>query len=224
MSDSGRAPDPPDSPVSTSAVGIPPTRLYMVRHAQSEWNRERRIQGQADPPLSERGLEQAARLAATLGQRSWAGFYTSDLARARQTSEALEAGAGCHPEPLPALREVALGEWEGLTAPELEARFPAEWAAWRREPDWDLAPGGEGGQSFESRVASVVDEILARHPTGNVLVVTHGGVIQVSLGRILGRGSRGAFPFRISNASVTLLERTGPGLTIGGVNLTGGIP
>jgi len=81
-------------------------------------------------------------------------------------------------------------------------------------------PGGEGADLFGKRVAAAVDAILQRHSTGDVLVVTHGGVIQMTLNRIVGRASRGLFPFKIQNASITVIEKRGGGLIIGGVNDT----
>lgn len=116
------------------------------------------------------------------------------------------------------LREVFLGEWEGLTTQDIAQRFPQAWAEWVQEPDWDVVPGGEGAERFEARIAAALDEILQRHEHADVLVVTHGGVIQVALHRVVGRPSRGLFPFRIQNASISLLERRNGRSVIGGVN------
>lgn len=121
------------------------------------------------------------------------------------------------PVPDRSLREIFLGDWEGLTTAEIAERFPQEWAAWIEEPDWDLVPGGEGAAVFETRVAAAIDAICERHPQGDVLIVTHGGVIQVALHRIVGRASRGLFPFKIQNASISLIEKRQRTI-IGGVN------
>ncbi len=120
-----------------------------------------------------------------------------------------------------ALREIYLGEWEGLRTDELATRFPDAWRSWTAEPNWDVVPGGEGSAHFESRVASTVDSLFARHQQGDVLVVTHGGVIQVALQSVLGRPSRGLFVFRIQNASITVIEKRYGRIVIGGVNDTG---
>jgi broad specificity phosphatase PhoE len=124
--------------------------------------------------------------------------------------------------PRPSLREIFLGEWEGLTTADIAERYPREWAGWVQEPDWDLVPGGEGSAIFDARVARAMDEIVEtaeqhRHG-GDVLVVTHGGVIQVALHRIVGRASRGLFPFKIQNASISLIEKRNGRTIIGGVN------
>jgi probable phosphoglycerate mutase len=189
-----------------------------VRHGESEWNRDHRIQGQLDPPLSDRGREQASRLARRLAARHVEALYASDLTRTLETAEPIAAAIGVSVQPLAELREIFLGEWEGLHTAELAERFPDAWAAWTDEPNWDLVPGGEGAAAFEARVGSVLDGLMERHPHGDAVVVTHGGVIQLALHRIVGKPSRGLFPFRISNASITVIERRDGRLIIAGVN------
>jgi broad specificity phosphatase PhoE len=217
MSNSGERATPPDPPES----GRPnPLRLILVRHASSTWNDERRIQGQLDPPLSNKGRAQAERLGARFRGTSVAGFYSSDLRRAVETSAAIGKELGREPEFLPELREVALGEWEGLNREEIVARYPEAWESWRRHPSWDVVPGGEDGAAFESRVGAVLDRLIASHRSGRVIVVTHGGVIQVALLRVVGRSSNGLFPFTISNTSLTVLEGSPERLVVGRVNDT----
>jgi probable phosphoglycerate mutase len=148
-------------------------------------------------------------------------MYVSDLARARQTAEPIEAATGVRAQPMDELREIFLGEWEGLHTTELAARFPEQWAKWTAEPSWDIIPGGEGAAAFDARVAAAIDVILARHPESDVAVVTHGGVIQVALHRIVGKPSRGLFPFRIANASISVIEKRDGRIVIAGVNDVG---
>jgi len=194
--------------------------LLLVRHGQSTWNREHRIQGQLDPPLSEEGRSQALRAGRRLSLRRFAGFYSSDLKRALETAQLIGEAAGLSPSPRAGLREVFLGEWEGLTSAELAGRFPEAWARWTEEPSWDVVPGGEGAMPFEARVNAELDAILARHEHGDVLVVTHGGVIQVALHRVVGRPNHGLFPFRIENASISVIEKRNGRFVISGVNDT----
>ena len=209
MPESGASPNaaeerpsaPPEPPEPS-----PPTRLFLVRHAQSTWNDSERIQGQLDPPLSEFGRRQAERLAERLAERKWAGFYSSDLKRATETAQPLADRINCRPVEVPELREIDLGEWEGLTRQEVVDRYPREWKAWVEQPDYDLVPGGEGARRFEERVTRALDDIFSRHPSGDVLVVTHGGVIQVALGQVVGRSTHGFFPFRTDNTSITVLD------------------
>jgi broad specificity phosphatase PhoE len=190
----------------------------LVRHGQSTWNREHRIQGQLDPPLSEEGRRQAALLGERLAGRRFAALYASDLARAFETAEVLGAALGVTPKPRAGLREVFLGEWEGLRTEQIAERFPDAWASWVQEPDWDVVPGGEGAAAFDTRVSAELDDIVTRHPHGDVLVVTHGGVIQVALHRVVGRASRGLFPFKIQNASISLIEHRDGRAVIARVN------
>lgn len=192
-----------------------------MRHGESTWNSEHRIQGQLDPPLSDRGREQASRLATRLASRRPDAIYASDLTRTMQTAEPIAASTGVEVQPLRELREIALGEWEGLHTAELAERFPDAWAAWTDEPNWDFVPGGEGASAFEARVGAALDGLMERHPHGEVIVVTHGGVIQLALHRIVGKPSRGLFPFRISNASITRIERREGRVVISGVNDVG---
>jgi probable phosphoglycerate mutase len=195
--------------------------LLLVRHGQSTWNREHRIQGQLDPPLSEEGRRQAASLARRLAGRRLAGFYASDLKRAWETAQAVASANGIEPEPAAGLREIFLGDWEGLRTHELAERFPEAWARWTDEPNWDLVPGGEGAAMFETRVIAALDAIFEQHGHGDVLAVTHGGVIQVALHRVVGRPSHGLFPFKIQNASISVIEKRDGRMVIAGVNDTG---
>jgi 2,3-bisphosphoglycerate-dependent phosphoglycerate mutase len=208
-------PEPPELPLPARPA---PTRVVLIRHGQSTWNREHRIQGQLDPPLSDEGRQQASLLGARLGGRSFDGFYTSDLKRAFETAELIGQAIGVAPEPMAALREIYLGDWEGLRSDEIAERYPHAWASWVEEPNWDYVTGGEGGAVFDARVGAAMEDILGRHPHGDVLVVTHGGVIQVALHRLVGRASRGLFPFKIQNASISVIERREGRMVIGGVN------
>jgi broad specificity phosphatase PhoE len=118
------------------------------------------------------------------------------------------------------LREISLGRWEGKTREELRAEFPELWEAWTRQPDWDLVPEGEGAEPFERRVADAVHGLFERHPGGDVVVVTHGGVIQSALAGVVGRRTRGLFPFVIHNASLTVLQRLNGRTVVTAVNDT----
>jgi broad specificity phosphatase PhoE len=211
-------PEPPDLPIPARP---PPARLLLIRHGESTWNHEHRIQGQLDPPLSDKGRHQVALLARRLSARRPQAIYSSDLKRAMETAAPIEKATGLQAQPRTELREVFLGEWEGLHNEDLVERYPDAWARWTVEPSWDLVPGGEGGASFEARVQSAIESVLERHPHGEVIVVTHGGVIQVALHQVVGRPSRGLFPFRISNASITVIEKRDGRLVIAGVNDVG---
>jgi len=210
------APDTADDHHSNLA----PFRLLLVRHGQSTWNAERRIQGQLDPPLSVRGVAQACELAERLRGHRLAGFYCSDLTRTRQTAELIAGTVEAEPVPDRGLREIMLGEWEGKTRDELIAEYPDLWARWAEEPDWDIVPGAEGARPFAHRVTATLARLRERHRHGDVLCVTHGGVIHVGLLDVLSRPSRGIFPFLIENCSLTVIQHANGRAVVTKVNDT----
>lgn len=150
--------------------------ILLVRHGETDWNRERRWQGHADPPLNTLGREQARALALRLSHHPPAAIYSSDLERARATAEAVARVLGL-PVGLDArLREVDVGEWSGLTTPEVEHLYP-DGLRRRREGK----TGWSSGEPYEvmgQRVLVALREIAHRHAGGRVLVVTHGGPMQ----------------------------------------------
>ncbi len=176
--------------------GSPATRLALVRHGQSTWNAVGRWQGQANPPLSPLGEEQAAEAAEQLRDTGVTGVVTSDLVRARRTGEIVVDALGLGPVTVcPDLGEYDVGDWSGLTKPEIEKRWPGQQAEWfgGRLP---TTPGGEGRVPFDRRVMGAVLRVAAEADPGSVLVVvTHGGVI-----RALERAA-GASPVPIANLS-----------------------
>jgi broad specificity phosphatase PhoE len=154
------------------------TELLLVRHGETDWNRDRRFQGHADPPLNETGRAQAHALAAELAGERIELVYTSDLARARETAEIVAARFGADVLPVRELREIDVGEWEGLTWPEIEERFPEGARSWR-----ERGYGWESGESYEQlgeRVVAALRRIAADHPEERVLVVGHGGTIRAT--------------------------------------------
>ena len=156
------------------------TTIVLVRHGETDWNRERRFQGHADVPLNDAGRAQAAELAARLDGERFSKIYTSPLRRAAETAEIMSARLGVEVEPHPALKEVDVGSWSGLSAPEVEARYPDGYARWLA----DRCAGWEDGESYEelaSRVVAGLHEIAGRHGGEQVLAVTHGGPIRSAL-------------------------------------------
>jgi broad specificity phosphatase PhoE len=148
------------------------TTLLLVRHGETDWNRDGRWQGHSDTPLNAAGREQARRVAAEL--RDVDAVYSSDLARARETAEILAEQLGLEVHLEPRLRERGFGAWEGKTSAEIEAEFRDEHARWLAGE----APGAADAEpfgDFAARVQSFVEDLLERHPGETVLVVAHGG-------------------------------------------------
>ncbi len=155
------------------------TTLLLIRHGETAWNAEHRIQGQLDIPLSPLGVLQSARLADCLATEPIDAVYSSGQSRAWLTAAPLAARLGLEVVAEPRLRERSFGIFEGLTLDEISARYPAEFIKWReRDPAW-RPDGGESGQQLIDRVMSAVTEIGARHIGQTVALVSHGGVLDV---------------------------------------------
>ena len=154
----------------------PVTTLLLVRHGETDWNRDGRWQGHSNTHLNDAGREQAHRVAAELDGVDV--VYASDLARARETAEIVAGELGLEVRTDPRLRERSFGAWEGLTAPEIEEQFAEELARWR-VGDGAGAADAEPFDAFAERIRSFLDDALDRHPGETVLVVAHGGSIRV---------------------------------------------
>ncbi|WP_439572210.1 histidine phosphatase family protein [Phreatobacter sp.] len=153
-------------------------RLYFIRHGETDWNAAGRLQGQRDIPLNETGRRQAAAVAAVLKRLSAGGgdlpWWSSPLGRARETAELARAGLGLNAPDYrmdDRLKELAFGEWEGLTWPEVERHSPAL-AARRLADKWNtLPPGGENYEVLAERIGSFLGQL-----GGDSVIVSHGGV------------------------------------------------
>jgi broad specificity phosphatase PhoE len=152
------------------------TTLLLVRHGETDWNRDGRWQGHSDTPLNELGRRQARELADTLDSVDV--VYASDLARARETAEILAARLGIEVRLDERLRERSFGAWEGLTMEEIERRFREAHERWRAGEGFG-ADDAESFEDFAERVRSFLGDVLDRHPQETVLVVSHGGSIRV---------------------------------------------
>lgn len=152
--------------------------VWLIRHAESEWNATGRWQGQRDPVLSDPGREQARRLAATLADARLEAIVASDLARARETAVIVGDVAGVTPHIDARLRERDLGYWSGLTSVEIVARWPRDLARLRQR-DLELRPGGgESLRALHARVAEFVAVLSAWPGDGPLAIVTHAGILR----------------------------------------------
>lgn len=155
------------------------TRILAVRHGETAWNCDTRIQGHTDIALNEHGRWQAAQLAQALRDEPIDAFYASDLSRAFDTAQAVAQLHGQAVQVHTGLRERCFGQFEGRTWAELEAGWPVESLAWRKRVP-DFAPvGGESLVQLQARVVQTVTELAARHPGEQVLMVAHGGVLDI---------------------------------------------
>lgn len=187
------------------------TRLLLVRHGQSTWNAAGRWQGQADPPLTETGERQAWEACAAIGAVD--AICSSTLERARRTAEIVSETLGIGPVvSYPGLVERHAGEWQGLTRPEIEAAWPGYLEAGGRPPGW------EADEALCARALDALGAIATAIGDGDVVVVTHGGVIY-ALEAMLGS----AFE-RLANLGARWIEHRADGWVLGDrVDLLGGV-
>jgi probable phosphoglycerate mutase len=185
------------------------SRLFLVRHGETDDNRNGVFQGQLGLGLNDVGREQAARLAARLASAPErpAALYASDLSRARETAEVIGATLGLSPVLDPDLREVYLGGWQGLSYAEITQRYPDEWTAWRNGVDVRRG-GGETYAELGERVSRSILSIAEAHAGATAVVVSHGAALKSFVARVLGLGSVGMRAFRVQgNTGVSVVER-----------------
>ncbi len=186
------------------------TTLYIVRHGESVANHEDRLAGNRDMPLSDIGRKQAQCTAAFLQAVPLEAVYSSDLSRAMETAAILAAPHHLPVFPEPGLREICGGVWEGLTYPEIAARYPDEYQVWKENIGLSHCPGGESALQVQVRVRSAIERIVQRHPEGHLCLVTHGLALRVmeAVWAQLPPDKIAAIPF-VSNASVTVVTYDG---------------
>jgi probable phosphoglycerate mutase len=180
------------------------TRLVVVRHGVTDWNREGRFQGHLDPPLSEIGRSEAALVAERIAADdllSPARIISSSLARAAETAAAIGSASGVGVEPDDRLMEIGQGEWEGRTHAELEVADARRYRAWRDAAGVRQPPGGESIESAMARVGAVLDE-LATPDAGTVCLVSHGGTMRVLARVLFDLADDRSWALDVDNASV----------------------
>jgi probable phosphoglycerate mutase len=198
------------------------TQLLLIRHGQSTWNAEGRIQGWADPPLDDTGREQAWRLARRLADEKLGivAVYSSPLLRARQTAEEIAQTLGLPVQTDDRLKENGVGAFTGLTGQEVEQRFPEWLARLKATAEWVPPPGGESRDAFVNRSVAAMTDIVTHHPEQTVAVVSHGGTLGVYLAHLLEIPIRRPLPFRFDNASLSVVKVTEPRIRLFKLNDT----
>lgn len=180
-------------------------RIIAVRHGQTNWNKERRFQGQNDIPLNETGREQILVTADFLKNETLEAVYSSDLVRAKDTAAAIAAQHELRPIEDERLRETHMGVWEGLEFNEVYAKYREEFEAWYGN-EYGVIPGGEGIKEVEKRVMDFVADIQDEHED-TIVIATHGGVIKILLAQAL--GPEYIWDKVVDYASVTILKIKG---------------
>lgn len=180
------------------------TLFYVIRHGETDYNRNGRYQGQSDIPLNEEGLRQTVLLANRMAAVPLDIIYSSPLMRAQETARAMAGGRTVALDPR--LQEIDVGRCQGLTNPEIARQMPDFWAQMQKEPDRTPFPGGENAYDLQKRSVEAMWAIRERYPTGRVAVVTHGGVLKVIVADVMGLPLTERHRFVINNCSITIIE------------------
>ena len=193
-----------------------PTRIIAIRHGETAWNVDTRIQGQLDIPLSANGRWQAERLANALRNEPITSIYASDLARAWETAQYVSNATGLKVIKEEALRERGFGDFEGKTFAEIEVQLPEQSMRWRkRDPDFSPA-GGESLIDLRSRVVAGAERLAAQHPGELIALVAHGGVMDVLYRAATRLDIQAPRTWALGNTAINRLLWTPEGFTLVG--------
>ena len=192
------------------------TRIIAIRHGETAWNVDTRIQGHLDIPLNDTGLWQARQVARALAGEPLSAIYASDLQRAHTTARAIAEVTGAPLVPEPALRERSFGELEGRTFAEIEAELPEQARRWRQRDPHFAPEGGETLVQLRERIAATTHRLAALHTGGLVVLVAHGGVLDVLYRLATGQELQAPRTWQLANAAINRLLWTPEGLTLVG--------
>lgn len=184
-------------------------RIIVVRHGETDANAQHRYQGHNSSPLNQLGMAQAERLALRLQDEGIETILCSDLKRAWQTAHPIARALGLEVVPDERLREIDVGAWEGLCFEEIRSRYPDLMDDWMADDGHLRMPGGESASDLAMRVQDVIDSLRALDDDQNLLLVSHGGWIQILLCLSLGVAFDRRYQFSLRNASVTILSLYG---------------
>ena len=187
------------------------TRFCIVRHGETDWNAERRLQGHIDIGLNANGLRQAEAAAWGLQPHNFDACYCSDLLRTQETAAAIAVVTGLRPRLEPGLRERHFGLFQGRTADEVERDFPQDFAAYKARDIDHCFDDGESLRAFDLRIAETLNRLAVQHAGQTVLLVAHGGVLDVIYRRAHGRDLASPRDFPIPNAALNWISVSADG-------------
>jgi len=188
------------------------TLVYLIRHGETDWNREEVFRGRADRPLSPRGLRQADSLGRALGARPIDAVVASPLRRATETAAPVAHAHALAVETHEGLNDLDFGSWQGQARQTVRERQPEMWRQWETAPQSVVFPGGESLADVSRRADSALRGLVERLAGKTVAVVTHRVVLKVLIGSLFGGGLEFFWRFRLDTTSVTTVrfERSGP--------------
>ena len=191
-----------------------PTRIIAIRHGETAWNKDTRIQGQLDISLNERGRWQAGRVALALAGEPSRAIYASDLLRAWDTALSIGNLTGLNVQTVEGLRERGFGVFEGKTFKEVEAHWPDQALRWRKR-DPEFAPeGGESLMALRERILQTTHQLAAQHPGEQIVLVAHGGVMDVLYRAATRQEIQAPRTWDLGNAAINRLLWTPDGLSL----------
>lgn len=193
-----------------------PTRIIAIRHGETAWNVDTRIQGHLDIPLSANGRWQAERLAVALRDEPIQAIYASDLTRAWETAEYVGRAVGVNVTPEIGLRERGFGDFEGKTFAEIEVLLPEQSLRWRRRDPEFSPPGGESLVGLRARVVEAAQRLAAQHPGEQIALIGHGGVMDVLYRAATRLDIQAPRTWALGNAAINRLMWTPEGFTLVG--------
>ncbi|RQO82465.1 histidine phosphatase family protein [Acidovorax sp. FJL06] len=190
------------------------TRIVAIRHGETAWNVDTRIQGHLDIPLNDTGLWQASQVARALADEPIAAVYTSDLRRAHATAQAVAHTTGAPLTTNPGLRERSFGHFQGRTFAEIEAELPEDALRWRKRDPHYAPLGGESLVTLQGRIERTVAALAQRHVGEQVVMVAHGGVLDVLYRLATRQDLQAPRTWQLANAAINRLLWTPDGLTL----------
>lgn len=182
------------------------TRLYLVRHGETEWNSISKVQGRTDTELSAEGIKQAKLLAGRLARENIDFIYSSSLKRALKTAEIIADYKRCEIVKSDKYHEICLGPWEGMTINEIKEKYSEHFRVYREDPANFKLPGAETFMDLTERTYNAILEIVSSHKGSNTLVVSHGTAIKAAIIKILGIDIINYSKFKVDNASVSIID------------------
>ncbi len=193
-----------------------PTRIIAIRHGETAWNVANRIQGQLDIGLNETGRWQAHRLSMAMAGETVDAVYSSDLLRAWDTAMAVASAVGREVQTTLGLRERGFGVFEGKTFAEVAALWPEQSQLWRKRDPAFAPEGGESLLDFRARIVGEVERLAAQHAGGQIVVVAHGGVLDVLYRAATRQEIQAPRTWDLGNATINRLLWTPGGLSVVG--------
>ena len=192
------------------------TPIVAVRHGETAWNVDTRIQGHIDIPLNDTGLWQAAQLGEALSGETIDAIYTSDLLRAHATAQAVARTTGAPLVAEPGLRERSFGHFQGRTFAEIEAELPEDALRWRKRDPHYAPQGGESLVTLRERIERTVTALVQRHAGEQIVLVAHGGVLDVLYRLATRQELQAPRTWQLTNTAINRLLWTPDGLTLVG--------